>query len=576
MTKRPEDSTEITSVRTTESPAAIFEPARKQYRGSGIAGSPESAASLATVVDLVRRITRADTAGIATVSPAGDTMTWSAASGFAEGVRPSFHLSAELARRTIAGSEVVILENEPDEIPAGESSMLGGEGVRDVALVPLSARGETLGILGVGYRAAHQFSADEKQTIEDLARMTALALDNARLFETVVTAKKIWEQTFDAIPDGVIVHDDQLRIARCNAEAAAMMGFDHPAEVIGETCAKVFARLFGERAAAYYMRQSAATGAASSFELQAEGGRRYLVAIAPIKSLESGVLSPESSESDDSDARISDSRLQTPDSRLQTSSWSVITWSDVTELAEIQEQLARSRRLATVGQLAAGVAHEINNPLAAITTCAESCLRDIRNAPGAAIIAAERDWYFYLEEIVRQSLRCKAITRGLLDLTRQRRARSEMCALNSAVERCFRSFDGRGRETSANFTLNLDAEVGEVATDEAMVRQILDNLLSNALDVVGARDEITISTGVDGERVFVEVADSGSGIPADVLARIFDPFFTTKDPGKGSGLGLAISTTLADAVGGALTVESKPGAGSRFRLWLPRRAPEKG
>ncbi|MBA2645553.1 MAG: hypothetical protein H0U81_02025 [Pyrinomonadaceae bacterium] len=177
---------------------------------------------------------------------------------------------------------------------------------------------------------------------------------------------------------------------------------------------------------------------------------------------------------------------------------------------------------------------------------------------------------------MRQSLRCKAITRGLLDLTRQRRARSEMCALNSAVERCFRSFDGRGRETSANFTLNLDAEVGEVATDEAMVRQILDNLLSNALDVVGARDEITISTGVDGERVFVEVADSGSGIPADVLARIFDPFFTTKDPGKGSGLGLAISTTLADAVGGALTVESKPGAGSRFRLWLPRRAPEKG
>ena len=151
-----------------------------------------------------------------------------------------------------------------------------------------------------------------------------------------------------------------------------------------------------------------------------------------------------------------------------------------------------------------------------------------------------------------------------------------MCALNSVVERCFRSFDGRGRETSANFTLNLDAEVGEVATDEAMVRQILDNLLSNALDVVGARDEITISTGVDGERVFVEVADSGSGIPADVLARIFDPFFTTKDPGKGSGLGLAISTTLADAVGGALTVESKPGAGSRFRLWLPRRAPEKG
>ncbi|HVG39616.1 MAG TPA: GAF domain-containing protein, partial [Pyrinomonadaceae bacterium] len=463
MTKRPEGSTKTTGVRATESPAAIFESARKQGGGDGGAGSPESAASLTTVVDLVRRITRADAAGIATVSPAGDTMTWSAASGFAEGFRPSFHLSAELARRIIAGGGVIVLENVRDEIPAGESSMLGGEGVRDVALAPLDARGETLGILGVGYRTAHQFSADEKQTIEDLARMAALALDNARLFETVVTAKKVWEQTFDAIPDGVIVHDDQLRIARCNAEAAAMMGFDHPAEVIGETCAKVFARLFGERAAAYYMRQSTATGAASSFELQAEGGRRYLVAVAPIKGLGLGVVSPESLEPNASAAHISTARnsgsqisdFQPPASGLRPPSWSVITWSDVTELAEIQEQLARARRLATVGQLAAGVAHEINNPLAAITTCAESCLRDIRNAPEAAIIAEGRDWYFYLEEIVRQSLRCKAITRGLLDLTRQRRALSEMCDLNSAVERCFRLFEGRGRETSATFTLNL-------------------------------------------------------------------------------------------------------------------------
>ena len=109
-----------------------------------------------------------------------------------------------------------------------------------------------------------------------------------------------------------------------------------------------------------------------------------------------------------------------------------------------------------------------------------------------------------------------------------------------------------------------------------MVRQVLDNLLTNALDATGRGGRITVSTALQGERVRVEVADAGPGIAPELLARIFDPFFTTKEAGQGSGLGLAISTALAEALGGALTVESKLGAGSRFRLWLPRRAPETG
>jgi two-component system, NtrC family, sensor kinase len=88
--------------------------------------------------------------------------------------------------------------------------------------------------------------------------------------------------------------------------------------------------------------------------------------------------------------------------------------------------------------------------------------------------------------------------------------------------------------------------------------------------------EITVSTHRLAERVAIEVSDTGPGIPLEMLVRIFDPFFTTKDQGKGSGLGLAISYTLAEALGGGLTVESKPGVGSRFRLWIPRRLPETG
>ncbi|HEX8337834.1 MAG TPA: ATP-binding protein, partial [Pyrinomonadaceae bacterium] len=455
------------------------------------------------------------------------------------------------------------------DLPRSEFPLHSAEGVRHLAIARLRARGESLGVLAVGYREHHRFTAEERQQLEGLAEMAALALDNARLLDTLGAAKRVWEQTFDSIPDGIIVHDDRMSVVRCNMAAAEAMGL-HPSHVAGMSCAEAFARLFGERAAAYHMRPGTPR-TTSSFELQAEDGRRYLVAVAPLSSLEPGVLSPASGQSDPRQPRP-----KPTESGFELVSWSVVTWSDITTLAEVQEQLARSRRLATIGQLAAGVAHEINNPLAAITTCAEATLRDIKTDPATARAAGERQWDYYLEEIVRQALRCKQITRGLLDLSRQKRARRDPVDLNRVVAQAAQLFGQRGREEGGiKVEAEADPAVGEVATDEAMVRQVLDNLLANALDAAGEGGAVRVSTLLDGERVRVEVADTGPGIPPETLARVFDPFFTTKDPGRGAGLGLAISLTLAEALGGALTVESKPGAGSRFRLWLPRRTPER-
>lgn len=528
------ESVDSASVRT----ANVFEVERStKQRG---------AATLRAVAETVRRIVRADIASVVSFSIENRTVTWRTMSGFStqslepEIVSPLSNAFAKCA----TGAEMIVLEGigtSPD-LPAENFPVLSAEGVINTALVPLCAQSEVLGALVVGFRSAHQFIDEERQTLEALADMAALALDNARLFETVGTAKRIWEQTFDAIADGIIVHDQKMRIIRCNAHAAEMMNM-LPSQTIGLSCAEVFARIFGERAAAYHMGESA--GTASSFELQAEDGRRYLVSVAPLDAV----------------------------GDLQGS---VITWSDVTDLSEMQEQLSRSRRLATVGQLAAGVAHEINNPLAAITTCAEAVLRDIRRDPEASALPANLDWPFYLEEIVRQALRCKEITRGLLDLSRQRRARRAACDLNSIVAQCARLAEQRAEATAGvTISINLNPDVGEMATDAGMVRQVLDNLLSNALDAVDRSGQIKVSTLREGERVAIEVADTGHGITPETLVRIFDPFFTTKDPGKGSGLGLAICYTLAEALGGALTVESKQSEGSRFRLWLPRRAPEK-
>jgi PAS domain S-box-containing protein len=516
-----------------------------------VQSQPESAQTLSTVVQSVRRIMRAETASVVSFSLPEGTITWKAMSGFtrevhgtAEGVASVGPLLGPTAVAAAAARELLILEGVGTRLPAEEFPRHAAEGVRTIALAPLSARGETLGALLVGYRQERTLTNEERATLEDLAGMAALALDNARLVETVGTAKKVWEQTFDAIPDGIIVHDARMIITRANCSAAEMLGLDSPVEAVGLTCSAAFARLFGERAAAYHMTREATT--ASSFEIQAEDARRYLVSVAPLPELEPG--------------------------------WSVVVWGDVTQLSEMQEQLARTRRLATVGQLAAGVAHEINNPLAAITTCAEATQRDLRSAPEFKRAADERGWTFYLEEIVRQALRCKQITRGLLDLARQRRARREPCDLNALAARTVKLFEQRAAASDASrvvFELRLDDALGEVATDENLVRQVLDNLLTNALDALAGAGRVTVSTAAAGERVRLEVADTGPGIPAEQLARIFEPFYTTKEAGRGSGLGLAIATTLAEALGGSLTAESKVGAGSCFRLWLPRLSPER-
>jgi signal transduction histidine kinase len=504
---------------------------------------PEFAPALQTIVELVRRIMNADVASILSYSLIDETVRWKAASGFTVPVdysQPVFRPSGtEIARRAFEAGTVGIIENigGRPEFSEKEVPVHLAEGICDMAVAPMRIVGSNSGALTAGYRAPHQFSDDEKALLKNLAEMATVVLDSERLVDTVTAAERIWEQTFDAIGEGILVCDQQT-VTRCNAMAAEMMDMD-PSAVVGLSFNEAFARMFGKRAAEYYLADN--HGASTVVEIQNEAGRRFLVSIFLI---------------------------QHPGGTPT----SVVTWNDVSRLSEVQDQLGKSRRLASVGQLAAGVAHEVNNPLAAITTCAEAIMRDLNN-PERLQVSGSTQWNYYLEEIVRQSLRCKEITRGLLDLTRQRTAKRVLCNLNALSRDCARVALQRAG-SAVEFEIKLDEGVGQIATDAEMVRQILDNLLTNAVDALdNEKGTITVSTKREGEQLNIEVADTGSGVPPDVLAKIFDPFFSTKGPGKGYGLGLAISLTLAESLGGGISVESKPGEGSRFRLWLPRRAP---
>src|SRR6266849_2289859 len=247
---------------------------------------PESASTLQPIVELVRHIMHADMASIVSFSLVENTITWKAASGLRAHVIDNEHpliqpITNEAARRAIEANATAVVEGigVRDAFPAKDFVVHAAEGVRDLAFTPLKARGEMLGALIVGFRSPHDFTDEDKQLLENLAAMAAMALDNARFLETVSGAERIWEQTFDAIGEGILVHDYQMQIVRCNVRAAEMLEMK-PADVIGLSFSEVFARLFGNRAAAYYLAED--RGASSVFEVETESGRRYLVSIFPL------------------------------------------------------------------------------------------------------------------------------------------------------------------------------------------------------------------------------------------------------------------------------------------------------
>jgi signal transduction histidine kinase/CheY-like chemotaxis protein len=241
---------------------------------------------------------------------------------------------------------------------------------------------------------------------------------------------------------------------------------------------------------------------------------------------------------------------------------------DVTELRQMELRLSVAERLASVGTLAAGVAHEINNPLAFLTNNLELATRALkpleREAPVEKVFHA-------LEDARTGALRIQDIVKDLLAFARPEERSTDRVDVQQVLEGAVKMAMGELRHRAR--LVRDYQDVPPVAATESRLGQVFLNLLVNAAHAIpeGAteRNEIRLCTRHQGGSVVVEVHDTGRGIPADELGRIFDPFFTTKPVGQGMGLGLAISHSLVGALGGSLTVESEPGRGTVFSVQLP-------
>jgi signal transduction histidine kinase len=243
---------------------------------------------------------------------------------------------------------------------------------------------------------------------------------------------------------------------------------------------------------------------------------------------------------------------------------------DVTGKRLQELQLLQAEKMSSIGLLAAGVAHEINNPLTSVAGYAEALLRRFRDEPQLREDPRLDAFPKYLEVIIRESYRCKGIIDCLLSFSRKSDGSLEQVDINLALQEVLELVRHKARYERIEIRENLQADLPAVRGDGAGLRQVFMNLLINAHQAIKGAGTVEIATRGSGTEVIVQVKDTGSGIHPEMLDRIWDPFFTTKSVGQGLGLGLAVTYNIVKRHGGDIKVESQKGEGSIFTVRLPQ------
>ena len=399
------------------------------------------------------------------------------------------------------------------------------------AAVPLRSHGTVIGTLIITDPREGVFVPEDIRLLSTLATHAAVVIANARFFEMVRRAKEQWETAFDALSEGIAVVDDEGRVRRSNRALASLLGMPLQ-NVIGTPLAGA---LLGK------------SNALQELLAATRRGERPAPLVARSESLRRAV-------------RVNVARI--PGAATEHSI--VVMVEDVTEQQALETQLVQSEKLAAVGQLVSGVAHELNNPLTSIAGLSEFLLEQ------KELGKKDRG---HLQVIQEQAERAGRIVRNLLTFARKGSAERVPVDLNDVIRRTLSltGYDLKLKDITVE--RELSGALPEVFGDRHGLQQVVLNLITNAAQAVAENPrerprEITVSTWFDGQ-VHLRVADTGPGIPDEIAQSVFTPFFTTKEPGKGTGLGLSLTYSIVESHGGQITLEPRgPRGGAAFRVDL--------
>ena len=427
----------------------------------------------------------------------------------------------------------------------------GGDSSRGFVAVRLLTGHRVLGALVL--RRGEPLTSDERvffYVVADMLAAPLRAADYARRLESEVVERtmEIEEQRrftakiIDSLPVGLYVIDREYRIQAWNRKRETGMQGVSREEAIGRTIFEILHRqpadvLRGE------FEDVFRTGRMQQFQIESSASgelRTYRITKIPMRL-------------DDTDV-----------------SHVITIGEDITEWREAQEGFAQAEKLAAIGTLAAGVMHEINNPLATIGASAEA-LALVVSEEGMASRRLATALPESLQLIEHEVHRCKGIVEGVLDFSRPKKSVRVLLDINSVLEKTLFLLKHHSRFKKLTVKLETQASLPFVSASEEQLVQVVMALLINAMDSMSERGTIVLRTRVDTARnsVIAEVIDQGEGIRATELSKIFEPFYTTKPPGRGTGLGLSICYSLVAENSGRIEVESVVGKGSVFRIVLP-------
>ena len=424
-----------------------------------------------------------------------------------------------------------------------------GYSVRSMLATPLTVRGRPVGVLAAYNKRTGEFTEVDIDLFSSLASSVSEAIENAWLFQRVrlrhqelLEGRNTLQALIDGIPDPIYTISDDWKLVVVNKAKADQLGAT-PESLSGRICFRVF-----------YNRQQPCEHCTVALTLNDKAEQHW-----PVRWIEEDHLPREWEVS----------AYPIP-GKQASSARAVLVWQDKTEERRLENSLMQAGKLAAIGQLAAGVAHEINNPLTAINANAQML---------KMVMPVEDENYESVDLIVRAGERAAKVVRGLLDFARQEQYSFTTGDLTESIQEALDLVNYQLQSAKITVTKDFDDALPYIVASWEHLKSVWLNLLLNARDALlhtnGNRQlEVIARPNKDGQTIQVVIHDNGKGMTSAETLHIFEPFYTTKGPGQGTGLGLATCHRIIEQHSGEISVASKVGEGTSFLITLPIQRPD--